>query len=125
MLTALTILHLFVAVILIIFVLLQDSKGDASGLMGGGGNKSVFGSTGASSFLVKATRTLAAFFAVSSIALAYITTSQSGKSVLDAVPTTGLEQEAPASETSLPGEEQLKTPAEGEEAPVEMPESAE
>lgn len=100
MLTALTILHLFIAVLLILFVLLQDSKGDASGIIGGGGNKSVFGSTGASSFLAKATRTIAFFFAVSSIGLVYITTSKSGKSVIDSMPVSNTRQEAPA----VPGE---------------------
>ncbi|MCO5113340.1 MAG: preprotein translocase subunit SecG [Bdellovibrionaceae bacterium] len=113
MLTALTILHLFIAVLLILFVLLQDSKGDASGIIGGGGNQSVFGSTGASNFLVKATRTIAFFFAVSSIALVYVTTSKSGKSVIDSIPATSLQQEAPAvpGEAGVPAEETTASPA--------------
>lgn len=116
MITALTILHLFIAVLLILFVLLQDSKGDASGLMGGGGNKSVFGSTGASSFLVKATRTIAFFFAISSIGLVYVTTSKSGKSVIDSVPSTSFQQEAPAvpGEATVPAEDTTTAPAAAE-----------
>lgn len=61
-------------------VLLQDSKGDASGLLGGGGGNSVFGATGASSFMVKATRTVAALFAVCCIGLAYLTSNQANSS---------------------------------------------
>lgn len=68
-------------------VLLQDSKGDASGLLGGGG-QSVFGATGASSFIVKATRTVAALFALGCIALAYLTSNQANSSgVFDRVQT--------------------------------------
>lgn len=117
MLTALTILHIIIALLLVLFVLLQDSKGDASGLIGGGGNRSVFGSTGASSFLVKATRTIAFFFAVSSIGLVYITTSKSGKSVIDAVPATSLQQEAPLVPESM-------TPADTSETPAALPEDS-
>lgn len=128
MLTALTILHLFIALILIVFVLLQDSKGDASGLMGGGGgggNRSVFGAAGASSFLAKATRFLAAMFAVSCIALAYITTSDTDSSVIDSVPTSELQRSEPAPEAAT--EENLEetspseTPEDSGDAPAKNP----
>jgi preprotein translocase subunit SecG len=101
MLIALTIAHVVISLILIIMVLLQDSKGDASGLLGGGG-QSVFGATGATTFIVKATRTVAALFAVCCISLAYLTSNQSNSSgVFDRVqtPTTPA---APA-DTAVPG----------------------
>ncbi len=87
MLTAFTIAHVIISLVLIIMVLLQDSKGDASGLMGGGG-QSVFGATGASSFIVKATRTVAALFAAGCLGLAYLTSNQANTSgVFDRVQT--------------------------------------
>lgn len=91
MFTFLTIIHMFVAVFLILFVLLQDSKGGAMGSLGGGasGSNSVFGSTGASSFLVKATRVVAILFAATCIILTVKTVSLAGKSgpsVIDDAP---------------------------------------
>lgn len=101
MLIALTVAHVVISLILIVMVLLQDSKGDASGLLGGGG-QSVFGATGATSFIVKATRTVAALFAICCISLAYLTSNQSNSSgVFDRVQTP-VSPAAPA-ETAVPG----------------------
>lgn len=88
LLTLLTTIHLFVAIFLIIFVLLQDSKGGAMGIMGGGGGGSdtVFGTGGASSFLVKATRTVAILFAISCLTLTYLSTSSNSSVTDDFVP---------------------------------------
>lgn len=108
MLTAFTVAHVVISLVLIIMVLLQDSKGDASGLLGGGGGNSVFGATGASSFMVKATRTVAALFAVCCIGLAYLTSNQANSSgVFDRV-------ETPAALTQ-PMDEAVQTPT--DEAP--------
>ncbi|MCB0362407.1 MAG: preprotein translocase subunit SecG [Bdellovibrionales bacterium] len=83
MLTFITIVHLFVAVILVIFVLLQDSKGGAAGVFGGGsGANSVFGSAGGADFLTKMTRYTAITFALTCIGLAYLT-SKPQKSLMD------------------------------------------
>lgn len=88
MLIALTVAHVIISLILIFMVLIQDSKGDASGLLGGGGGQSVFGATGANTFMVKATRTVAALFAILCIALAYLSSNQSNSSgVFDRVQT--------------------------------------
>ncbi len=95
MITALTIAHIFVSVVLVFMVLIQDSKGDASGLLGSSGGQSVFGATGATSFIVKATRTVAALFAVGCIVLAYMTSNQANSSgVLDRI-TTPTQKTAP------------------------------
>lgn len=87
MLPALTIAHVVIATLLVILVLIQDSKGDASGLLGGGGgSNSLFGATGAASFLVQATRSIAVLFAISCLVLAYVTsTGGSSRSVIDRV----------------------------------------
>ncbi len=102
MLIALTIAHIFVSLILVFMVLIQDSKGDASGLLGSSGGQSVFGATGASSFIVKATRVVAVLFAAGCIGLAYLSSDQANSSgVFDRVnvpvtqPVEGLDTTAP------------------------------
>lgn len=82
MITFLAIFHVLIAVCLVIFVLLQDSKGGAMGVFGGGSSNSFFGSTGATNFLVKATRWLAIAFAISCLTLTYMSTRRN-TSVLD------------------------------------------
>ncbi len=73
MLEFLSIAHIIVAVLLIIFVLLQDSKGGAMGMFGGGGSQSMFGGSGGGDFLVKVTRVIAIVFGVTCLALTYNT----------------------------------------------------
>ena len=80
-----SVLHLAVAFFLIVFVLLQDSKGGALGALGTGGSHSIFGSTGASNFLVTITKWVAIVFTCTCLALTWHTTQQ-GSSVLDEVP---------------------------------------
>ena len=83
MLAFLSVIHILISVALIVLVLLQDSKGGAMGILGGGGGaNTVFGSSGAGDFLTKATRWVAIIFAVTCVGLAYLTTHKSG-SVLD------------------------------------------
>lgn len=84
MLTFLAILHVIFALGLIAFVLLQDPKGGAAGVFGGGGggSNSLFGATGAGNFLTTGTKWCAIAFAVSCLTLAYLTT-ESNKSILD------------------------------------------
>lgn len=85
MLSFLAFVHLIVATLLVVFVLLQDSKGGAMGVFGGASSKSVFGSTGGVTFLAKLTAGLAITFAVTCITLAYMTSAQylSGGSVFE------------------------------------------
>ncbi|MBX9765840.1 MAG: preprotein translocase subunit SecG [Bdellovibrionales bacterium] len=98
MLTFLSVIHVIMAVFLIIFVLIQDSKGDGIGGAfggGGGGNaNSVLGATGAVSLLVKMTRWTVVIFAVTSIWLTKLTTVDTG-SVLDKAGTTPTEKSMP------------------------------
>jgi preprotein translocase subunit SecG len=118
MLTALTIAHIVISLILILMVLIQDSKGDASGLLGGSGGQSLFGATGATSFIVKATRTMAALFALCCIGLAYLTSNQANTSgVFDRVATP-----PPASSTNSALETEV--PATPVEASTEAPAAA-
>ena len=80
--TFLSILHIIFIVALIGLVLLQDSKGGAMGMFGGGGSSSVFGASGGSNFLVTATKWVSIFFACSCLALVWVTSKKSD-SVLD------------------------------------------
>ena len=80
------ILHLVVCFALIAIVLLQTGKGaDMGAVFGGAGNQTLFGNTGASTFLGKATTAAAIIFMLTSLTLAYI--SKSGdESVVSNVP---------------------------------------
>jgi len=105
MLLFVTLVHFFVAVLLIVFVLLQDSKGGGVFGMGASGGNQVFSATGAANFFVKTTRVLAILFAVTCISLTYITTKKSS-SVVD-----GFVPEAPASTPIAPATETTTAPA--------------
>ena len=82
MLSTISYFHISFAILLIVIVLLQDSKGGAMGMFGAGSSSTVFGSSGGANFLVKVTRTLAILFSITCLALTYKTTNKS-KSVID------------------------------------------
>ncbi len=70
MVVFLLILHITVTILLVISVLLQESKGGGlSGVFGGGG-QSVFGGQGANEFMTKVTSVLAILFMLTSLLLA-------------------------------------------------------
>ena len=74
--TFLKILHVFVCAVLIFVVLLQQGKGGGMGAaFGGGGAAQVFGGRGAGNILTWATATCAAIFMLTSVSLAYISSS--------------------------------------------------
>ena len=79
------VLHIIVCVVLVGFVLMQNPKGGALGILGGqGASKSVFSGTGASDFLVTVTKWCAVVFAMTSIYLAYVNTKKSSSVILSA-----------------------------------------
>jgi preprotein translocase subunit SecG len=84
----LIILHIVVCIALILIVLLQTGKGaDMGAAFGGGSSQTLFGSTGASTFLSKATTGAAIVFMVTSLALAYLSTHHNrGQSVVTKTP---------------------------------------
>jgi preprotein translocase subunit SecG len=80
-------IHVIVCVALIMIVLLQTGKGaDMGAAFGGGSSQSLFGSTGASTFLSKATTVAAVVFMITSLALAYISSNRTGKSIMTNTP---------------------------------------
>ncbi|MGD9239932.1 MAG: preprotein translocase subunit SecG [Desulfobacterales bacterium] len=107
---ALIVIHIVVCVALIMIVLLQTGKGaDMGAAFGGGGSQTLFGSTGASTFLSKATTVAAIIFMLTSLALAYLSSHRSSDSIME---TTQAPIEQPVSpaqgDTSAP---QTTTPA--------------
>ena len=83
----LIILHVVVCVALIMIVLLQTGKGaDMGAAFGGGSSQTLFGSTGASTFLSKATTAAAIIFMLTSLALAYISSHRTGDSIMTDTP---------------------------------------
>jgi preprotein translocase subunit SecG len=79
----LIILHVIVCIAIIMIVLLQTGKGaDIGAAFGGGSSQTLFGSTGASTFLSKATTVVAVIFMITSLSLAYISAHRKGSSVM-------------------------------------------
>ncbi len=71
--TFILVLHIFVSIALVLIVLLQSGKGaDMGAAFGGGASQTLFGSTGASTFLSKATTAVAIIFMLTSLYLAYV-----------------------------------------------------
>jgi preprotein translocase subunit SecG len=70
-------LHVLVCVCLIALVLIQHGKGaDIGAAFGSGASQTVFGSSGAGSFLMKLTGALAAIFFATSLILGYLQAEQ-------------------------------------------------
>ena len=79
----LLIIHVVVCIALILIVLLQTGKGaDMGAVFGGASSQTLFGNTGAATFLGKLTTAAAIIFMVTSLALAYISKSGEGTSVV-------------------------------------------
>ncbi len=93
----LIVVHVIVCIALILIVLLQTGKGaDMGAAFGMGSSQSLFGSSGATTFLSKATTVAAVIFMLTSLVLAIVSSNRSGDSVVTRVnPTT---QSAPAGE---------------------------
>ena len=75
----LIIIQIIVCIALIMIVLLQTGKGaDMGAAFGGGSSQTLFGSTGASTFLSKATTAAAIIFMLTSLTLAYFSSHRFG-----------------------------------------------
>jgi len=100
----LIIIHVIVCVALIMIVLLQTGKGaDIGAAFGGGGSNTLFGTTGASTFLSKATTVAAIIFMVTSLSLAYLSSHRSGGG--------SIVTEMPAAESKTPDAGAAPAPA--------------
>ena len=103
----LIIIHIVVSIALIMIVLLQTGKGaDMGAAFGGGSSQTLFGSTGASTFLSKATTAAAIIFMVTSLGLAYLSSHRTGSSVVTGSPAPIESQAVPGAATPAPVESQ-------------------
>ena len=74
--TLLDIVHIGVCCFLMLVVLLQQGKSGGMGAaFGGGASQQVFGGRGAGNLLTRATATCAAIFMLTSVSLAYVSSS--------------------------------------------------
>ena len=81
----LILIHVAVCLALILIVLLQRGKGASMGAAFGGSSQTVFGSTGASSFLSKVTAAAAIVFMLTSLGLAFLYGKGAPTSVMENV----------------------------------------
>ena len=89
------IIHIIVCIGLILIVLLQTGKGASMGAAFGGSSQTIFGSSGATTFLGKITTGVAVVFMVTSLILAFISGPSSRSSVVGSS-TAPVRQSAPA-----------------------------
>jgi preprotein translocase subunit SecG len=81
------VLHIIVCIALIMIVLLQTGKGaDMGAAFGGGSSQTLFGSSGASTFLGKATTVAAVVFMLTSLTLAYMSGRHADSTIMDSTP---------------------------------------
>jgi preprotein translocase subunit SecG len=73
--TFINIVHVFVCVVLMLVVLLQQGKGGGMGAAFGGSTAQVFGGRGAGNILTRATAICAAIFMLTSMSLAYLSSA--------------------------------------------------
>lgn len=98
--TLLTLVHVLIAVVLIGLVLIQDSKGGALGIGGGSTSNSLLGAGGAQTLAAKATRWVAAIFAITCISLSIWTAKKTQSVVSGVIP--AAVPAAPATTTTAP-----------------------
>lgn len=94
-------LHIIVCVLLVILVLLQAGK-EGMGVIFGGGNSSVFGSSGAGGILSKLTAFMAVLFVITSLSYTFVTSARSTDDSTILNLDVKLEETAPATPTPAP-----------------------
>jgi preprotein translocase subunit SecG len=94
---------------------------------GGGGSQTLFGSTGASSFLSRLTTIAAIVFMLTSLSLAYVSSHRSSRSVMtDLAPPATEQTEQAAPEAPIQAEQSAsEVPVEAEQSGAEAPVAAE
>jgi preprotein translocase subunit SecG len=118
----LIIIHVIVCIALIMIVLLQTGKGaDMGAAFGGGSSQTLFGSTGASTFLSKATTGAAIVFMLTSLVLAYLSSHPTGSSVINRIEVEAPQEEAASMPTETTSESSAVSETEAP-APAAQPE---
>lgn len=102
MMTLVAVVHIICALVLIILVLIQDSKSSgALGMGGSSGSNSILGATGAQSLAAKMTVWAAILFACTCLGLTFFS-ANANKSVVDGLPVTAPILPASAPKAALP-----------------------
>jgi len=106
MFTALIILHVLVAFIMVGVILLQSGKGAEIGAAFGGSSQTIFGARGASTFLGKLTAVTATIFMLTSLSLAIMSKQRNYSSTigLDKPPASAPAAPSPASDSPAPAQ---------------------
>ncbi len=104
MTTILTVVHIVVCFFMVIIVLLQHGKGADVGASFGGSSQSLFGTEGPVSLMNKLTTMVAVVFMVTSVSLAYISSTSSTGSLMNVIeqPSATEEKAVPAGEKVIP-----------------------
>ncbi len=98
--TMLIVIHVVAALFLIGVVLLQTGKGaDIGAVFGGGSSETVFGSSGAGTFLTRLTTGIAILFMLTSLSMTYGLARRTSQSLFDDAPPPAVPLDA---ETSIP-----------------------
>lgn len=95
MTTILTVVHIVVCFFMVIIVLLQHGKGADVGASFGGSSQSLFGTEGPVPLMNKITTMVAVVFMVTSVSLAYISSTSSTGSVMSSVVQPAATEEQP------------------------------
>jgi preprotein translocase subunit SecG len=113
MATLTLIIHIIVCISLILIVLLQSGKGASMGAVFGGSSQTIFGSSGATTFLTKLTTVVAVVFMITSLMLAFMHGPRiSGSSVVGPSSQAAQKQSTPAQvPAALPANSGQATPA--------------
>jgi preprotein translocase subunit SecG len=123
MIIVLVIVHVIVSLGLILVVLLQTGKGAEIGAVFGGSSSTIFGSSGAGSFLTRLTTGMAIVFMITSLMLGYLSGRRPSATIFDSR-TPAPAQPAPAKEQSpsagSPGSQATPQPPQ-EKAPTKSP----
>ena len=102
MYTALTILHIIVAFVMVGVILLQSGKGAEIGAAFGGSSQTVFGARGASTMLSKLTAIAATIFMLTSLTLAILSKQKNYSSTIGLDKPPASAPATPASGTPAP-----------------------
>ncbi len=111
MYTAMIVLHIIVAFIMVGVILLQSGKGAEIGAAFGGSSQTVFGARGASTMLSKLTAIAATIFMVTSLTLAIMSKQKNYSSTLGLDKPPASAPATPSSGTPAPAQSSPAAPA--------------
>lgn len=112
-------IYIIVCVLLVILILLQSGK-EGMGVIFGGGNSSVFGSSGAGGILAKLTAFMAVVFVITALSYTYVTSSKpkTESTILD-IKIEDIPKASPPPIEAIPQSENTVKPAQENSVPAQ------